>query len=66
MLFDKYGIIYYVVVKVENGVGILFNLMFFKLIKILKENILGVIYDGCEYYVDEDIINDKFSIVMYF
>lgn len=48
MLFDKYVIIYYVVVKVENGVGILLNLMFFKLIKIVKENVLGVICDGCE------------------
>lgn len=60
------GIIYYVAVKAENGAGILSNPMFSKPIKILKENIPGVIYDGREHYVDEDITNDKFSIAMHF
>lgn len=63
--FDS-GIIYHVAVKAENGAGILSNPTFSKPIKILKENIPGVIYDGREQYVDEDITNDQFSVAMHF
>lgn len=64
--FDESGIIYYVAVKAENGAGILSNPIFSKPIKILEENVPGVIYDGCEQNVDKDSTNDKFSIGMHF
>lgn len=64
--FDKYGIIYHVAVKAENCAGILSNPMFSKPIKIVKENVPGVICDGREQNVDKDSTNDKFSIGMHF
>ncbi|XP_061168901.1 uncharacterized protein LOC133178169 [Saccostrea echinata] len=64
--FSESGEIYYVAVKAENGAGILSSPLYSKPIKILKENVPGVIFDGREPFHDEDNTNDRFSIAMHF
>ncbi|XP_061168902.1 uncharacterized protein LOC133178171 [Saccostrea echinata] len=66
LTFYESGEIYYVVVKAENGAGILSLPLYSRPIKILKENVPGVIYDGREPFSDEDNTNDRFSIAMHF
>lgn len=58
--------VYCIYVIVENGVGINFIVNREKIVYIMKKNVLGVVYDGCEYLRDKDFILDKILIVMFF
>lgn len=66
LTFSESHNIYYVAVKAENAAGILSNPIFSTPIKVLNENIPGIIYDGREPYADERTTNDRFSIAMHF
>jgi hypothetical protein len=64
---DESGLLYYVSVKATNGAGAAsLGYLASKAIKVLKANIPGVIFDGRQQLIDDDITQDDTAVAMTF